>query len=73
MRLRVVASNTFAASRDVQVPVVQSVDALVTVLRVALGANVVEVLIWDADFEEFAVPEKIGDVKDRAKVEVTVG
>ena len=53
MRLRVVASNTFAESRDFQVPVVRSVDALVKAVGVALGANVIEVLIWDADFGEY--------------------
>lgn len=73
MRLRVEPSNSFAESRDIQVPVVDDVESLVNAVGSALGANVVEVSIWDDDFEEFAAPENISDVKDGAKVEVTVG
>ena len=76
VRLCVRPSDSFAESRDVHVSAtVDTVAALLKAVGKAVGANVIEVLIWDDDFEEFAAPaDPIGDVvKDGLKVKLTVG
>ena len=71
MRLQITPSQSCDVKKDIDVEA-DDVNSLLVAVGLAISVKVVEILIYDDDFEEWILPENISEVEEGIKIQVKV-